>query len=462
MINDNQREQIVKFLDDQLNDQERLEVENLLRDDAAARTFLRSVAEHVVVFADTNQSLDGMPVGRSNSNLSSSTPNSTTQPKKLESPRRRTWGVHALVATAATLAVAASVVYTNWPEPPRMIARITEISGSVEWRGDGGRINRGLAAGDSIGGGTLDVLASDSWARIKFNDGSKVTVTGQSELTISDGSQKELHLTGGNLSANVTKQRLGEPMLIHTPTAKLEVLGTQLNVESLSTVTALSVNEGKVRMTRLVDGTKCDVSAQHVVVASLNDNTRLEPTLKRQPVNFCLQSMETEPKNVFGRWFAASKELPARLRTIPINWKTQDDKPTVLNVLVIRASEFDQPISLDSDAYFRVTGRARRTDGHVYFMVSGRHHRGGFAGKFFYGVDLSKVETTEQGWTIDMPLSDFKPELEDQETQSPVGLEMEEFSAVVKRVDVGLEVHKFELVPPSTASPEEASALPAN
>lgn len=457
MISDNQREQIVKFLDHQLNDRERLEVENLLRDDPAARTFLRSVAEQVVVFADVNQSLVNMQAVKS-----PAISRQIDQTKNFESPRRRTWGVHALVAAAATLAVAASVVYTNWPEPPRMIARITEVSGSVEWRGDGGRINRGLVAGDSIGGGTLDVLASDSWARIKFNDGSKVTVTGQSELTISDGSQKELHLSGGNLSASVTKQRHGEPMLIHTPTAKLEVLGTQLNVESLSAVTALSVNEGKVRMTRLVDGTKCDVAAQHVVVASLNDNARLEPVLKRQPVNQCIQSMETEPTNVFGRWFAASEDFPGRLRTIPINWKTKDDKPTVLNVLVIRANNFDQPITLEDEAFVRVTGRARRTDGHVYFMVSARHRRGGFAGKFFYGVDLSEVETTEKGWMINMPLADFKPELEDQESQSPVGLELEEFSAVVKRVDVGLEVHKFELVPSTTTAVSEVSTTTSN
>ena len=50
-------------------------------------------------------------------------------------------------------------------------------------------------------------------------------------------------------------------MVIHTPTAKLEVLGTQLNVDSDSTSTVVNVNEGRVRVTRLVDGSVVDVPA---------------------------------------------------------------------------------------------------------------------------------------------------------------------------------------------------------
>lgn len=68
-------------------------------------------------------------------------------------------------------------------------------------------------------------------------------------LTIAEGARKELHLRRGSLSASIRRQPAGEPMVIHTPTATLEGLGTQLNVDADPSSTALDVNEGRVRMT---------------------------------------------------------------------------------------------------------------------------------------------------------------------------------------------------------------------
>ena len=66
-------------------------------------------------------------------------------------------------------------------------------------------------------------------------------------------------------------------MLIHTRTAELEVLGTQLNVEAESATTRLSVNEGRVRLTRLVDGRTAEVTARHQVVATADRTEALDP-----------------------------------------------------------------------------------------------------------------------------------------------------------------------------------------
>ena len=133
------------------------------------------------------------------------------------------------------------------------IARITEVNGTLWWTGDGGQVVSDLYVGRSLPGGTLESLSAESWAVWTFRDGSTVTISGPSLVTISEQDQKELHFQEGRLSANVTPQPKGRPMLIHTPTAELEVRGTQLNVDAEPASTVLTVNEGSVRVTRLAE-----------------------------------------------------------------------------------------------------------------------------------------------------------------------------------------------------------------
>ena len=78
-------------------------------------------------------------------------------------------------------------------------------------------------------------------------------------LTVSDHGQKELHLKEGSLSSNAKPQPAGKPMRIYMPSAMLEVLGTQFEVEARLSATMLNVSEGKVRVKRLSDGSTVDV-----------------------------------------------------------------------------------------------------------------------------------------------------------------------------------------------------------
>ena len=71
--------------------------------------------------------------------------------------------------------------------------------------------NRAPVAGDleigtSLRGGTLESLSADSWVGLEFPDGSTVTISGQSVLTISEIDRKELRLGHGRLSASVAPQ----------------------------------------------------------------------------------------------------------------------------------------------------------------------------------------------------------------------------------------------------------------
>src|SRR4051812_30043394 len=82
---------------------------------------------------------------------------------------------------------------------------------------------------------------------------------------------EELHLREGGPVREGGPPGEGQAMLIRMRTADLEVLGPRLDVEAEPGSTRLNVNEGRVRVTRLVDGSVAELPALHQVVASGDD-----------------------------------------------------------------------------------------------------------------------------------------------------------------------------------------------
>ena len=62
------------------------------------------------------------------------------------------------------------------------------------------------------------------------------------------------------------------------------VLGTQFDVETESESTRLTVNQGRVRLKRLTDGSEIDVPASQTILASLQDQDGLTPSARQTPV----------------------------------------------------------------------------------------------------------------------------------------------------------------------------------
>ena len=156
--------------------------------------------------------------------------------------RRRWWPAALAVAAAAVVIVGLALLRPRGDQP---LARITELNGSVRWFGAGGPVEMESLVGREVGAGTLESLSVDSWAVLEYHDGSKITLGGRSQATIVGGPQKVVRLDRGRLSASVARQPPGRPMLIVTPTAQLEVLGTQLNVDADLSATLVNVNEGR-------------------------------------------------------------------------------------------------------------------------------------------------------------------------------------------------------------------------
>ena len=389
---------IRSWADGKITAEELRDLESRLRDDPAVRdAFLSEMNIHTA--------LDDLALIESASEASSTAGASRTDLMKPSSPLiPNARSLPRLIALAAAVAVMVGwgmfIVMSNRVTSPG-IARIAGLGGPLMWTGDGGRILKDLTVGSNLSGGTIEGMVPDSWFELEFNDGSTVTISGLSMLTFSDYGQKELHLRKGTFSASVVPQPAGRPMLIHTRTALLEVLGTRFDVEAGLSATLLNVSEGQVRVKRLSDGTTVDVPSRHRVVAAAD--RELSPAALPDARKDWKSRLNHGPEQSYGRWSPATAEHDAVLKAIPY---TSREGVTV-NAAGFRVSTAGTaPVVLHPAAALRVRGRIM--DAHeIYFGVTARHSNGEFAGRFHTQRSDTQLNVGEE-FTVVLPLSEFR------------------------------------------------------
>ncbi|MHC4404997.1 MAG: FecR domain-containing protein [Planctomycetota bacterium] len=354
----------------------------------------------------------------------------------------------ALLAIAALIIVAltASLCFQR-PSAERQIAKITGLSGSLQWTGDGGRVFHDLSVGTELPGGTVEGMTPGSWFELQFNDGSTVTISGNSMLTFSDHGQKELHLKEGNVSGNVKRQPAGKPMLIYTRSAMLEVLGTRFEVEARLAATMLNVSEGKVRVTRLSDGSTVDVSAKHRVIAAAD--REMSPVLVPDSVNRWTSQLDLGPYGTRGKWLPGTDQEGAKLRAVPFTTRLGQ----TIYTASFGVSRGDKPpVMLQPASRFRVRGYIESTH-KLYFGVTVRHPNGEFAGNFqtirppveFQGEQDFEAILHLRDFRLDPSLIEMKNKL----PSAPFDLVVESFWCHTLNEQAGLEVTEVELIPPA-------------
>ncbi|MGE3819113.1 MAG: FecR domain-containing protein [Isosphaeraceae bacterium] len=351
-----------------------------------------------------------------------------------EAGRRWRW-VSAAAAVVVTL-VTALVVSRLAGEPK--VVQITALNGSIQWTGDGGRVNAGLGIGHALNGGTLESQSAESWVALRFRDGTAVTVSGLSTLTIAETARKELHLRTGSLSAQVRPQPGGEPMVIHTPTAKLEVLGTQLDVDADASSTVLNVNQGRVRVTRLVDGKVAEVPAEHQLVASLDRFGDFGAKRRPEPVHSWRGDLARDTK--YGQ-----AEFNEVVRAVPYLVTCGRPEPLLvyLSAFSVASQATPSPVRLAPGGRLQVQGRLKST-ADVVFGLTMLHLKGGFAGKFITTRRIEVNEAEGGRFHVEIPLEEFKPE-EPKFPASPLGLELFDCWCLTLHHDVGLGITQIEL-----------------
>ena len=307
----------------------------------------------------------------------------------------RAWGWKMALSgvLVASFAIIAIGLWSLRSEAIPKIVRVSGMGGPFLWTGDGGQVVNDVSSGMELSGGTLEGIAPDSWAKLVFvSDGTTVTISGKSLLTFSEYVQKELHLREGNIAANVTPQPAGRPMLVHTRSATLEVLGTSFDVDAQLTSTKLNVTQGKVRLKSLLDGESVDVTADHRAVAA--PDVALDLVRVPDIVNSWQSDIPAGPADLLGKWLPANEAKAARLLGVPLVVELPNIDPITLYLAALPISGGDdEPVELESKASFEVSGQLK-AESRLYFGIHVVDDRGNFAGKF---LAHTPVAPDEQG-----------------------------------------------------------------
>lgn len=343
------------------------------------------------------------------------------------------------------LAAAAAVVLAavNWMQNGRAetsVMRAAEVSGSVRWTGQRGSVVDSLAKDTALGGGTVETVSDDAALTLVFRDGSLITLMAHSAATISDDGQKHVHLREGNLSADVRPQRSGRPMLIHTPTALLEVLGTRFEVDSDSANTRLAVNEGRVRLTRLMDGRMAEVPAQHEAVASLS-GAEMSVMPRRQPEVLWRADIAAGPAGTQGRWLPAEGGKAPRIAAEPVFVPKSSRGPVTIHRVGLTLPWQERAnLQIRPNSMVRLRGHATKSAA-LEVMLACMKTTGGYAGNWFQQRSISAGE-----WQMELPVSAFRHWRADAKNAPQESLELRQMAIYTIGTDAALEIESVEVL----------------
>lgn len=110
-------------------------------------------------------------------------------------------------------------------------------------------------------GDTVRTQGARSSAVLVYSDGTRLSLVGDSSLTLAGHPQKRVILHGGKLFGSVVPQPKDSPFLLVTPQDEARVLGTSFSLGAKPRETELRVKEGSVHLTRLRDGKSVNVLA---------------------------------------------------------------------------------------------------------------------------------------------------------------------------------------------------------
>ena len=294
-----------------------------------------------------------------------------------------------------------------------MVATLEFIEGPVAWMDVGGIPRNELSSGDRLADGSFIMESPSSSMQLRFDDGTLLTLAGESEGAVSSKDGKLLRLRKGSLVAKVTKQPKDSPLRIITPTANVEVLGTILNVSSSALQTSVRVEEGSVRVKRLADGQSIEVPASHVTQATLGTSSELAATpIWELPTNW---NGDLNRNWGLGRGNYKARERPVfQLKLVSLEAEEyvarRDAKgvPTSRYGVSFNARPKNKPlVELTPSSVIRFRCRLQKRE-YVNVFLSTNRPNGAFGGNFECNVVIDPANA-ENGWQeINIPLDKFK------------------------------------------------------
>jgi ferric-dicitrate binding protein FerR (iron transport regulator) len=354
----------------------------------------------------------------------------------------RVW-VGSLAAVALMLVILVALVPSQTPP-----ARLTVASGAVIWKPSQGAVGVLARSGQTLRDGFLETLTTDSSARVRFADGTELALSGAALLRLGFEGGLVLELTRGGLSADVTPQPRGHPMLVGTPEARMTVLGTRFLLEARARSTRLEVAEGLVRMERLSDGSATEVPARHRAVASQDGRELLTSQPTSAPVTAWRPRLRDQVSR--GIWNPGNSMRPARLGSVPFE-VPGETAPVLLQVCSLQPpTDKTGPVLLSPGARFLVRGSSE-PNREVFVGVTARHPGGGLAGPYSARF-IPTVNGPAGFFTAEVPVSALRPRMQGLPS-SPEGMEMVDWWAGSRVPTNSVEIEAVELLPEPPATP---------
>jgi len=328
--------------------------------------------------------------------------------------------------------------------PAVPIAHVVATDGAADWSGLGSVSSSPVVMGQHLAAGCVRLEGETALTRLRFDDGTEIEVARDAVVEFEDDGQKRIVLRKGTMSVDARPQPPGRPMLVRTPTAEVEVVGTEFSLSVDAAATHVGVTEGQVRFKRMADGSGVDVPANSVSMASLAASSPLAVTAPTAPPDAFVESFSRPSgrSEEMGRWLPADGDLPPRMAAIPyVAGRKATARPTIHHGVGLDA----QPpgfAAFHRDSVVRVRLRTSKP-AEINCMIGMWMPSGAFGGNFlatFTPSASGDASGGADGWrTIEVAAAALRPLCEGY-GQIPVGAGVQRVVVNSIERDVGLEV----------------------
>ena len=189
---------------------------------------------------------------------------------------RQWWTAHSRMAWAGAGAVACAVAAMFFLHPTALPAvRLAETRGDVKvWRE---QQTTTATSGFVLRAGDWVLTGEDGSATVEFpGETTRLALGAKAEFGVVTALPgKQLKLVAGTLTASVARQSASQPMLLRTPTARAEVLGTKFELSASKTATQLRVTEGRVLIAQKDEESGVVVEAAQTATVTDSPNVQI-------------------------------------------------------------------------------------------------------------------------------------------------------------------------------------------
>jgi ferric-dicitrate binding protein FerR (iron transport regulator) len=258
-------ELFVRYWDNMLTGAEAEELGRHLATDASAREMFEMCCLHAVVAGE-------QPAVTSWADLPAR--KVTVQPAARGWSRRRV--ISALGGSVAASLLAGFAGWRFWEAHSKKLVRLSQIVGDVSLHAANGSI---LPLTSLVPlGATVSTLGPVSSVVLSYSDGAGISLTGDSVLTVADGSG-QLMLRRGGATANIASRPADAvPITVTTTEATVgELNGVRLSMGRIGNATVVSVQQGQVNVSAASGESLGKVSGGELLTVRAHGACRKEP-----------------------------------------------------------------------------------------------------------------------------------------------------------------------------------------